>query len=121
MSESQKKKLIHRPEELIHQYISRQSNNNSIKSTDKNLFCHFPEELPEATGLLKASSPLGRQLDQLLVTEVQVSDPIPDDLRIAGFITWGGRGGVRTVLNVSPDIHTEKCLSVSPSVSMANF
>lgn len=57
------------------------------KSNNNNLFGHFPEELPEAAGLLEASSPLSRQLTQLLVAELHVSDPIPDDLRITGLIT----------------------------------
>lgn len=58
-----------------------------IKDVRLNLFGHLPEELPEATGLLKASSPLSCQLAQLLVAEVHVRDPISDDLGVAGFIT----------------------------------
>lgn len=54
---------------------------------NNNLFGHFPEELPEASGLFESISPLGRELDQLLVTELQVSDPIPDDLWITWLIT----------------------------------
>lgn len=65
----------------------KQLNNYDRNKINKNLFCHLPEELPEASGLLEASSPLSRQLAQLLVAEVHVSDAIADDLRVAGFVT----------------------------------
>lgn len=62
-------------------------NNYDRSNINTNLFCHLPEELPEASGLLEASSPLSRQLAQLLVAEVHVSDAVADDLRVAGFVT----------------------------------
>lgn len=57
------------------------------KGSRSYLFRHFPEELPEAAGLLEASSPLSRQLNQLLIAELQVSNAVSDDLGIAGLVT----------------------------------
>lgn len=78
--------------------LSSVSEGRTVGFRRNNLFSHFPEEFPEAAGLLEASSPLRRQLTQLLVAEVHVSDSIADDLRVAGFITWRGqrRAGVST-------------------------
>lgn len=53
------------------------------------LLSHFPEELPEAPRLLKTSSPLGRQLTELLVAEVHVSHSVPYHLGVTWLVTWG--------------------------------
>ncbi|KAL0621254.1 LOW QUALITY PROTEIN: Zinc finger protein [Plecturocebus cupreus] len=48
------------------------------------LFCHLPEELPEAAGLFQTGPSLSRQLAKLLITELHVGHTVSDHLGVAG-------------------------------------
>lgn len=55
------------------------------------LLSHLPEELPETPGLFQAGTTLCSQLGQLLVAELQVRNPVLDDLWVAWLVAWIGR------------------------------
>ena len=79
------------------------------------LLGHLPEELPEAPGLLEAGSALGRQLTELLITELQVSHAVTDDLRVTRFVSCR-RGTEGFMKQHSTDRGITKIQSISVSL-----